>query len=294
MRRTRRPPAAPRSSTPCRGPTPPGPSAGFEVYGKGFGATKGSGRLTLDGSVVNVATWSDTKITVTAGLSPSIGQGPHQLLVTAANGRTTVNGLTFHRVGGSYNPSIYEVGPTSNPNYTAAKATAGRWFTPAETLPATANHAIQNALNAAPAGALVVVYPNTPSANPRQNPRGAYYENLIISKRVKLQGVGPGEPGRRGPRVDHRWWRIRRRRSGRGRLVRPDRRPDVGRQPDRLRRCGHLVVPAEQRRQRVPVVLQREHRPHDRRVRPARRRPDGLPRQTSAPSAACRRASPAA
>jgi uncharacterized repeat protein (TIGR01451 family) len=171
-----------------------GTQPGFEVYGKGFGATQEAGQLTLDGSVVNVATWSDTKITVTAGLSPSIGQGPHQLRVTAANGKTTVNGLTFHRIGGSYNPPLYEVGPTSNPNWTAAKQSAGRWFTPAETLPAAANHAIQNALNAAPAGALVVVYPNTPSANPRQNPRGAYYENLIISKRVKLQGVGPGSP----------------------------------------------------------------------------------------------------
>ncbi|MEA2136771.1 MAG: large repetitive protein, partial [Solirubrobacteraceae bacterium] len=171
-----------------------GTSAGFEVYGKGFGATKGTGQLTLDGSDVTVASWTDTKITVTAGLSSSIGQGPHQLRVTAANGKTTVNGLTFHRIGGSYNPPVYEVGPTNNPNFTTAKATAGRWFTPAETLPATANHAIQNALNAAPAGALVVVYPNKPSADPRQNPRGAYYENLIISKRVKLQGVGPGSP----------------------------------------------------------------------------------------------------
>ena len=115
-------------------------------------------------------------------------------MVTAANGKTTINGLTFHRIGGSYNPPIYEVGPTNNPNYSAAKVSAGRWFTPAETLPATANHAIQHALNAAPAGALVVVYPNKPSADPRQNPRGAYYENLIISKRVKLQGVGPGSP----------------------------------------------------------------------------------------------------
>ena len=91
-------------------------------------------------------------------------------MVTAANGKTTVNGLTFHVLGGSYNPPIYEVGPTSNPNYSAAKATAGRWFTPAETLPATANHAIQNALNAAPAGALVVVYPNTPTRQPAAEP----------------------------------------------------------------------------------------------------------------------------
>ncbi|MEO5899789.1 MAG: DUF11 domain-containing protein, partial [Ilumatobacteraceae bacterium] len=28
--------------------------------------------------------------------------------------------------------------------------------------------------------------------NPRNNPRGAYYENLIVSKPLKIQGVGPG------------------------------------------------------------------------------------------------------
>ncbi len=171
-----------------------GSATGFTVYGKGFGATKGDGKLTLDGTSIATATWSDTQITVTAALSPSIGQSPHQLMVTANNGKTTINGLTFHRIGGSYSPQIYEVGPTNNPNYSAAKVSAGRWFTPAETLPATANHAIQRALDAAPAGALVVVYPNKPTANPRQNPRGAYYENLIIAKRVKLQGVGPGSP----------------------------------------------------------------------------------------------------
>jgi uncharacterized repeat protein (TIGR01451 family) len=171
-----------------------GSLSSFTVYGKGFGATKGSGQLTLDGTPIATATWSDSQITVTATISPSVGQGPHQLMVTASNGKTTVNGLTFHRIGGSYNPQIYEVGPTSNPNYSAAKVSAGRWFTPAETLPAAADHAIQRALDAAPAGALVVVYPNRPTADPRQNPRGAYYENLIISKRVKLQGVGPGSP----------------------------------------------------------------------------------------------------
>jgi uncharacterized repeat protein (TIGR01451 family) len=171
-----------------------GTQPGFAVFGQGFGATKGAGQLTLDGSPVTTATWSDTQITVTAGLSPSLGQGPHQLKVTAANGKSTVNGLTFYRIGGSYNPAIYEVGPTTNPNFTPAKQSAGRWFTPAETLPVAADHAIQRALDAAPAGALVVVYPTNPSANPRQNPRGAYYENLIISKRVKLQGVGPGSP----------------------------------------------------------------------------------------------------
>ena len=59
--------------------------------------------------------------------------------------------------------------------------------------------------------------------NPRANPRGAYYENLIVTTPVKLQGVGPG--GIRGsqtvPRLDHRRRSIRRRQPGGGRLVQP-------------------------------------------------------------------------
>ncbi|MCJ7712290.1 MAG: hypothetical protein MUQ32_15835 [Chloroflexi bacterium] len=168
-----------------------GSNPAFTVYGRGFGAAPG-GQLTLDGTPVTTATWSDTQITVTAVLSPSIGGGPHQLKVTRANGRTTVNGLALHRIGAGYNPQIFEVGP-------------GRTYAPADSLPVTADHAIQRALDAAASyvaasnsnanrGALVVVFPNDPSANPRQNPRGAYYENLIINSKVMLQGVGPGSP----------------------------------------------------------------------------------------------------
>ena len=36
-----------------------------------------------------------------------------------------------------------------------------------------------------------MVYPGTPQGD-RINPRGAYYENLIIDVPLKLQGVGPG------------------------------------------------------------------------------------------------------
>jgi len=118
-----------------------------------------------------------------------------------AGGNATV---TSGGGSGAYNPKLFAVGP-------------GKTYAPAETLPLVADHAIQRALNDAsnyvlcgatntpatcsgtPAAntgrtALVVVYPNNPSANPRQNPRGAYYENLIIDARVKLQGVGPGSP----------------------------------------------------------------------------------------------------
>ena len=51
--------------------------------------------------------------------------GPQQLMVTADNGQSTVNGLTFHviKTGPSYNPQVYEVGP-------------GKPYAPVETLPA--------------------------------------------------------------------------------------------------------------------------------------------------------------
>ncbi|MGA8891256.1 MAG: IPT/TIG domain-containing protein [Anaeromyxobacteraceae bacterium] len=165
----------------------------FTIRGKGFGAAQGSGQVTLDGVPLTTSTWSDG--TIVANVSSSTAYGPHQLRITAANGQSTVNGLTFHVVAGgntnaSYNPRIFRVGP----GQTYAPATD-----PAQQLPLVADHAIQRALDAAAAanqnrGTLVVVYPNLPTADPRQNPRGAYYENLVITSNVKLQGVGPGSP----------------------------------------------------------------------------------------------------
>jgi len=165
----------------------------FTISGQGFGTTQGSGQVTLNGINLATSSWTDTQITATV-LGSTAG-GPKQLMISASNGQSTVNGLTLHVIKTTgtnaqrYSPNIYEVGP-------------GRTYTPAETLPTAANHAIQNALDAAASyvagangrDALVVVYPNNTSANPRQNPRGAYYENLIISSKVKLQGVGPGSP----------------------------------------------------------------------------------------------------
>lgn len=166
------------------------------LRGAGFGTSRG--QLLLDGSALPasaISAWSDSQITVV--VPTTVASGPKQLKIASAAGRSTVNGLTLHVLSASgYNPKIYEVGPNV--------ATAA--YIPSETLPAAANHAIQRALDDAAAftnasnnnaakGALVVVYPNKPSVgNPRQNPRGAYYENLIISARVKLQGVGAGSP----------------------------------------------------------------------------------------------------
>ncbi|MBS1108469.1 MAG: pectin lyase-like protein [Anaeromyxobacteraceae bacterium] len=179
------------------------------ITGVGFGATRGQVRfddVAIPGGWI--IGWTDTQIQVLlagygGGATASRAAGPHQLSITKAgtgpvSDRTTVNGLTFHylRSTGSanvrYDPAIFEVGP-------------GRTYAPAETLPLAADHAIQRALDAAATfvaassanasrGALVVVYPNVPSVDPRQNPRGAYYENLIVTRAVKLQGVGPGSP----------------------------------------------------------------------------------------------------
>ncbi len=140
----------------------------FTINGLGFG---NAGDVTLDGTSVPTANWTDTSIDVTVPLGADVG--PKQLLVTrASNGQSSTNGLTIHALGASYNPTLYEVGP-GHPYAT-----------------------IQSALDEAQAVAgdnLVVVYPGEPTPNnPRLNPRGAYFENLVMASPVKLQGVGPG------------------------------------------------------------------------------------------------------
>ncbi len=136
------------------------------IQGTGFGATQGSGAVTLNGTALPVNSWSATQITVTVPNNTQVG--PRQLQIRSANGLTTVNGLTVHVLGGSYNPPVREVGP-------------GRTF-------ATIQAALDVALASNPDD-LVVVYPNTAT---QQNPRGAYYENVIMASPVKLQGVGSG------------------------------------------------------------------------------------------------------
>jgi hypothetical protein len=91
-------------------------------------------------------------------------------------GPTSSNDARFDNFGGGtvvgYRPNVYEVGP-------------GKTYA-----------VIQDAIDAAAASTgddLVVVYPGLPdTSNPRYNPRGAYYENLIVTTPIKLQGVGPG------------------------------------------------------------------------------------------------------
>ncbi|WP_353509013.1 SdrD B-like domain-containing protein [Intrasporangium sp.] len=162
-------------------------SGTFSIEGTGFGATKGTGAVLLDSTVLPTTSWSNTHIDVSVPSGTAVGA--HQLAIRANNGASTVNGLTFHVRGGSYSPNVYEVGPAvSTPRYNPTNAASRSALG--------VTHAIQNALDDARASAgddLVVVYPGTPDlADPRGNPRGAYYENLIMASPVKLQGVGPG------------------------------------------------------------------------------------------------------
>ncbi|MCB0089377.1 MAG: IPT/TIG domain-containing protein, partial [Caldilineaceae bacterium] len=75
-------------------------SGSFTIRGLGFGAT---GQVTLDGALVLPTTsWSDTQIGVTVPAGTAVG--PHQLRITAANGESTINGLTFHVLGSATTP----------------------------------------------------------------------------------------------------------------------------------------------------------------------------------------------
>jgi hypothetical protein len=172
----------------------------FTISGAGFGLEVGS--VTLGGVPLTVNSWSEAELNVSVPVD--FAAGPQQLLITAANGMATINGLTYHVLGDGYNPNVYEVGP-------------GRAFDPVN-YDGTASGPIQAAIDAAYlAGgqALVVVYPglqvdmwNTP---------GMYLENPVVYSPVKLQGVGPGGGNVPGSIIDGRavggdspyseWWR---------------------------------------------------------------------------------------
>lgn len=143
------------------------------ILGLGFGDVQGSGQVHLGNLNVTVTHWEDRLITITVPRSTSASNtGPMQLEIVADNGQSLVNGITIHALGSNtaYNPRLYEVGP-------------GKPY-------ATVQAGIEAAANGSQnRGTLVVVYPGTPV---QWNPKGLYYENIVIHSPVKLQGVGPG------------------------------------------------------------------------------------------------------
>ena len=151
-----------------------------------FGAGDRLGARALnDGTIVvykNGTQAGTASLPFTANWFGSIGVRFEGTGTTAATEARFDNfgGGTLATTGG-YSPNIYQVGP-------------GKAYDPGTIVIDVPNHAIQNALNdaaASPGDDLVVVYPGTPQGA-RVNPRGAYYENLIVYAPVKIQGVGPG------------------------------------------------------------------------------------------------------
>ena len=122
------------------------------------------------------ASWSDTEIKVT--IPQSIGSaplapGPYQLIVTtppSASGRDAVQaptGITLHWLGNGYDPPRrYVDGGSGSDSKTGVESA------PFKT--------IQRAIDASGAGTLIIVKP------------AIYRENVIVYRRVKLQGFGPG------------------------------------------------------------------------------------------------------
>ena len=122
----------------------------------GFGSKKGI--VTLNGTELVIVSWSTgvIKARVPVSLAPD-----GEILVTRGdNGLTTQIGVNLHVDAGGCASGIVRV--NQNPG-------AGEYGT------------IQEGIDAAPAGALVLVEP------------GVYYENVVIWKNVRLQGSGAGQ-----------------------------------------------------------------------------------------------------
>ena len=99
-------------------------SGTFTIKGYGFGTSPG--HVTLDGTIALTTTsWSNTDIAVT--VPPGTPVGPHQLGITGANGRHTVNGLTFHVLGAAVVPPRPTVPQLDNFNRADANNLGTNW-----------------------------------------------------------------------------------------------------------------------------------------------------------------------
>lgn len=119
----------------------------------GFGATQGSGSVTLNGTPIAVTSWTDG--TITASIPAGTPNGTYQLMVTRDGGATTKTGLSF-TIGSGQPIRVDPMGTTSP--YTT----------------------IQAAIDAAPnSGSPLILVPP-----------GTYDELVIMHKPVRLQGWG--------------------------------------------------------------------------------------------------------
>jgi len=119
----------------------------------GFGATQGTGSVSINGTPLTVTGWSDTTITATIPTGVTTGE----LSIVSGNGLKSVDAVTV-TVGG---PAPVVVEPA--PNTAAVTGNA---------------HPIQDAIDAAKPGDLIIV------------DAGQYPELVVMWKPVRLQGVG--------------------------------------------------------------------------------------------------------
>jgi len=119
----------------------------------GFGATQGTGSVTLNGTPLSISSWSDLKIVATVGNATT-----GELSITSGNGLKSVDAVTV-TTGLAAAPVIVE--PAAN----VAAATGNA-------------HPIQDAIDAAKPGDLIIV------------DVGQYPELVVMWKPVRLQGVG--------------------------------------------------------------------------------------------------------
>jgi large repetitive protein len=125
-----------------------------------------------------IASWTpgtastpDTIVINVPAISAAFPPGPKELTIITANtnpgggGVPSVNGITIHALGTgggvTYNPPVVNVAPPP-PG------------------PGTSATALQDAINGAAAGSLLVLSP------------GTYNENVLVWKPLKIQGLGPG------------------------------------------------------------------------------------------------------
>jgi uncharacterized repeat protein (TIGR01451 family) len=203
----------------------------YTIRGSGFG-TSATTTFTLGSTTTAVASTStENQITFTVPASIASAPGAYQLSIRA-NGLNTVNGLTFHVLStGSSGSSaylqrrdVYEVRP--EPTTDGTNGVGIRVFTPqmdawdtatdtpagfsgnakpigSQTIgaPVSGGRAIQRAIERARQDAgsgnnarpkLIVIYPNTAPNYAPHNPFAAYFENVVVHSKIKLQGVGPG------------------------------------------------------------------------------------------------------
>src|SRR5882757_733799 len=130
----------------------------------GFGAQGANSAVTIGGVTASITSWSDTSIVVQvpAGIPtcPLAQRGVAasqslcgELVITAANGKKSIDAITVTAGGKA-------------PTYVAGPDSTG--------------HTIQNAIDAAMPGDLILVGP------------GTYKETLLMWKPVRLQGIGSG------------------------------------------------------------------------------------------------------